>query len=151
MLYAFMYTCACTQAWAAVSHSLGSGSGLQTFIDTILVEYARVCNDVLQKHTNKSAVALKVDIDERQYKVDVASPQLFIKCWNEATTDPAAQITEEAGRITDTMCKWKYFWCLGPLLQACRHVFAESVRHEFDVKVTSKPYVPDAVCVCPML
>ena len=91
-------------------------------MDTILAEYARVCNDVLQKHANKSAVDLKVNIDERQYQVDLDSPQLFIKCWNEVTTDPATQITEEAVLITDTIVRVEVFLVLGAAvagMQAC--------------------------------
>ena len=106
-----------------------------------------MCNVVLEQNGHKSVGELKVAIDAKQYGVDLDSPQLFVKCWNEATTDPAAQISEEDGRITDTLYKWKYFWCLGPLLQACRHAFAESVRLQFDIQVPSKPYVPDAVRV----
>ena len=62
------------QAWTAVSPSLGSDQGLQTFCDTISAEYCRVCNDVLQKKGHKSAAELKVAIDEQQYGVDLTSP-----------------------------------------------------------------------------
>ena len=139
--------CVLTQAWASVVNSLGSTSGMQTFLDTVTNEYVRVTNEVLQANPSKSPVELKEHIDSEQYKVDLTTPKMFVDCWNDVATSPAFEITEADARIDGiSMYKWKYFWCLGPLLQACRQTFAATVRKTFDVKMPAKPYVPDRVC-----
>lgn len=120
-------------------------------MNALAEHYVRVCNDVLTKNVNKTPADLRVTIDEEMYAVDVKiAPKLFVDGWNAATTDPDTVITEEMAKIEDSLFKWKYFWCLAPLIQACRHALADSIAKQFDVVVKSKPYVSDAVraCVC---
>ena len=141
-IHSSVNTCVFTQGWSSVVNSLGTTSGLQVFLDKVTSEYVRVANQVLQGNAHKTAVALKEKIDSLQYKVDLTTPQLFVDCWNNVAGE-SFRITVEEARIEDSMYKWKYFWCLGPLLQVCRQAFAKSVRRTFDVKMTPKPYVPD--------
>lgn len=104
-----------------------------------------MCNRVLAE-SKKSVTDLKIQIDEHLYAVDVkTTPELFVTSWNAATRDPAMAITEDEGRITVSIFKWKYFWCLGPMITACRHVLADEVRTRFDVAAKASPYVSDKV------
>ena len=113
---------------------------------TLTEHYVRVSNEVLARNISKTPAELRVDIDEKQHAVDVSlAPKLFVDGWNAATTDPDTVITEEQAKIEDCMYKWKYFWCLAPLIQACRYAFADCMRKQFDVVVKSKPYVSDGV------
>ena len=111
--------------------------------------YVRVCNEVLANQPGKDPPALRVTIDEKQYKIDVnTAPTLFVHYWNEAVTDQQYAITEGEAQITDCLFKWKYFWCIGPLIQACRYSLAKVIREQFDVVTASKPYVSDKVSLC---
>ena len=135
-----------SQAWASVSHSLGSNNGLQTFMNVISQHYVRVCNEVVVSQPRKKLTDLRVIIDEKQYKVDIKiAPKLFVEAWNEACTDQEHAITQAESQIRDSLFKWKYFWCIGPLIQACRYSFAAAIRKQFDVVSTSKPYISDKV------
>ena len=96
--------------------------------------------------SNKRADELKVQIYDHLYDLDTKTgPELFVTSWNATTADPTMKITAEEGRITDCIFKWKYFWCLSPMMAACRHVLAEQIRTRFEVPAKSKPYVPDEV------
>ena len=96
--------------------------------------------------STKSAVELRPEIDEQLYAVDMnTTAALFLNSWNAATTDPTMAITEEEGLITDCIYKWKYFWCLSPMITACRWVLADEVRTRFDVETQSKPFSSDKV------
>ena len=128
-----------------MSHSLGTDAGLQKFLNTLASHYVRVCNQVL-KESKKSAAQLKVEIDPHLYAVDISiAPELLVTCWNATTTDPSMIITNDEGRIKDCIFKWKYFWCLGPLMTACKQVLAEEIRNRFDTAEKVTPYVSDKV------
>ena len=104
-----------------------------------------MCNQVLEEN-NASAVDLKVEIDPHLYSVDIRiAPELFVTSWNAATTDPTMVITEDEGRIRDSIFKWKYFWCLGPMITTCKQSLAWEIRTHFDTAAKVKPYVSDEV------
>ena len=77
---------------------------------------------------NKTPQDLKVEIDEKQYAVDVYDvPELFKTAWNDAVTAlyPATMIGTEF--VHD-----EWFWATGPLIVSCRQAFSAAVREQFD-------------------
>ena len=136
----------CARTLRSVSHSLGSTSGLQIFMNSLTEHYVRVSNEVLARNVSKTPADLRVDIDEKQHAVDVnIAPKRFVDGWNAATTDPDTR-HNRAGKNRRLFVQVEIFWCLGPLIQACRFAFADCMRKQFDVMVKSKPYVSDGVC-----
>lgn len=83
---------------------------------------------------------LQTIIDQKQYGIDTTEAHaLFHRFWNDSVTDvyPDAMIT------TFDMQEWR--WALGPLRQACRRAFSESLRMQLesvDVK-DQRDHVPD--------
>ena len=115
-------------------------------MNVLSAEYVIVINQILLSNPKDHPTDLMVEIDEIQHKVDIEkAPQLFVEGWNSACTDPAMTIKDVDKTIKDCIYKWKYFWCFGPLLQACRYTVADTIRQTFDEPTPVKPYVPDAV------
>ena len=111
--------------------TLGSDSGIQSFLESLTELYVEACNIVFLYNPRVAATRpadLAVEIDEKYCAVNEAhSHRLFKQYWNEAcgSSHLNARISGEV-----TMGEWR--WVLSPLMQSCRQALATVLREQLD-------------------
>lgn len=92
------------EAWDDFIRTIGTDRGMQLFLEDLSDLYVKACNVVLLYNPKKAASQpsnLQVEIDEKQYEIDVKhAAKLFKTRWIEVVTSahPRAVITDELGK-----------------------------------------------------
>ena len=113
--------------------TLGSGSGMQLFLEALAAKYTAEANIVFLYHprvAKEKPWELQAHIDKKQYGVDTGDAySLFQKFWNESI-EAAEPAHADARMTTFNMEEWR--WAFGPLRQSVRRAFSSSLRRQLD-------------------
>lgn len=88
------------EAWNDAVQTLGTGTGLQLFMEWLSEQYVQACNTVLLYNPKEAKTCpwdLKVKIDIKQSEAEKLAPKMFAKYWNDAVkrAHPTAVISGE--------------------------------------------------------